>query len=113
MAAMPDASPGRIETSLAYAGAALSSLVWVGCVVPGVRVPVGEPDDAWTPMGLNPLLLVPALLVLVAGPVAAVLARGVAAHRSLLAAGDAFPPRSIASTLTVWLLSATRPGTTK
>src|SRR5437773_2083796 len=41
-------------------------------------------------MGLGALFIVPALLLLVAGPVAAVLARGVVASRALLAAGDAF-----------------------
>ena len=92
MVAPPDASPGRLETSLAYAGAALSSLVWVGCVIPGVRVAAGVSDDAWTPMGRpgGALLIVPALLLLVAGPVATVLARGPIAHRAILAAGDAF-----------------------
>ena len=90
MVSPPDAVPGRLETSLAYAGAALSSLVWVGCVMPGIRVPPGMSDDAATPMGLGALFIVPALLLLVAGPVAAVLARGIVASRALLAAGDAF-----------------------
>ena len=92
-------SPGRLETYLAYAGAGLSSLAWIGCVIPGVSVPPGVPDDGWTPMGLGALLIVPALLILVAGPVATVLARGAMAHRAILAAGDAFVAWFVAGVL--------------
>ena len=87
----PDAVPGRTETVFAYATSALAALVWVGCVAPAIRVDgIGREDDALTPMARGALLLLPALLVLVAGPVASLLSRGGAAHRTLLACGDAF-----------------------
>src|SRR5262245_41904709 len=86
-----DAVPGRAETVLAYATAALASLVWVGCVAPAIRVDgIGREDDALTPMARGALLLLPALLLLIPGPVASLLTRGPSAHRALLACGDAF-----------------------
>ncbi len=90
MTAVPDL-PSRAETVVAYAAATLASLVWVGTVLPGVRLsPPGMADDESAPMVRASFLLIPALLLLVAGPVTTLLARGFAGMRSLLAAGTAF-----------------------
>jgi len=89
--APPDDLPSPRETGLAYAVATASSLVWIACVVPGVELAEGGiPNDHATPMARATMLIVPALLFLVAGPVGAVLARNIAGYRSLLAASDAF-----------------------
>ncbi len=89
--APPDDLPSPRETSLAYAVATVSSLVWIACVVPGVDLAQGGiPDDHATPMARATLLLVPALLLLVGGPVGAVLARSRTGFRAMLAASDAF-----------------------
>ncbi len=89
--APPDDLPSPRETFLAYAVATASSLVWIACVVPGVDLAEGGiPNDHATPMARATMLIVPALLFLVAGPVGAVLARNVAGYRALLAASDAF-----------------------
>ena len=83
--------PTRSETVLAYACAALSSLVWMGGVIPGTWA-AGDvgPDDRWTPLARGAPLLLPALMLLIAGPISAVLCRGPTALRALLAAGDAY-----------------------
>lgn len=89
--APPDDLPSPRETGLAYAVATASSLVWIACVVPGVELAEGGiPNDHATPMARATMLIVPALLFLVAGPVGAVLARNIAGYRALLAASDAF-----------------------
>ncbi len=89
--APPDDLPSPRETFLAYAVATASSLVWIACVVPGVDLAEGgTPNDHATPMARATLLIVPALLFLVAGPVGAVLARSPSGYRALLAAADAF-----------------------
>ena len=90
MAALNDL-PSPLEKRLAYGTAVLSSLLWVACVVPGaVLADPSLPDDLSTPMYRGALLLVPALLLLVACPVAAVLATHPLGVRALLAWGDAF-----------------------
>jgi hypothetical protein len=83
--------PSRSENVAAYAAATLATLVWVGTTLPGV-VPVdpAAPADSATPMVRQTLLLIPALLLLVAGPVATVLARAAVTIRALLACGVAF-----------------------
>jgi|GEM_PF-2348675 len=89
--APPDDLPSPRETFLAYAVATASSLVWIACVVPGVDLAEGGiPNDHATPMARATMLIVPALLFLVAGPVGAVLARNVSGYRALLAASNAF-----------------------
>ena len=89
--APPDDLPSPRETFLAYAVATAGSLVWIACVVPGVDLAEGGiPNDHATPMARATLLIVPALLFLVAGPVGAVLARSIAGYRAMLAAADAF-----------------------
>ena len=89
--APPDDPAGPLELRLAYAGATLASLVWVGCVLPGAVLldPATSPDAA-TPMARGPLLLLPALLLLVSGPVGTTLARGGTALKALLSSGEAF-----------------------
>ena len=91
--APPDDPAGPLELRLAYAGATLASLVWVGCVLPGAVLldPTTSPDAA-TPMARGPLLLLPALLLLVSGPVGTTLARGGTALKALLSSGEAFVP---------------------
>ena len=87
-----EALPTRSEIVLAYSCAALSSLVWMGGVIPGTWAPADptSADDVWTPIARGAPLLLPALLLLIAGPISAVLCRGPTALRALLAAGDAY-----------------------
>jgi hypothetical protein len=89
--APPDDRPTRAENVAAYAAATLATLVWTASVLPGVHLddPAAS-DDLAAPMLRGPLLILPALLLLVAGPVTTVIARGVVGLRALLAAGDAF-----------------------
>ena len=89
--APPDDRPTRAENVVAYAAATLATLVWAVSVLPGVHLsdPAANVDLA-APMLRGPLLILPALLLLVAGPVTTVIARGVVGLRALLAAGDAF-----------------------
>jgi hypothetical protein len=88
--AVPDEPASPFEVRLAYAAAVLASLVWVGCVLPGATLsdPAASPDAA-TPMARGALLILPALILLVAGPVGTILARGSFALRALLSAGEA------------------------
>jgi hypothetical protein len=89
--APPDDRPTRAENVAAYAAATLATLVWTASVLPGVHV--DDPsvsDDLAAPMLRGPLLILPALLLLVAGPVTTVITHGVVGLRALLAAGDAF-----------------------
>lgn len=94
---MPESSPDavlptKIETILSYTCAAVASLVWMGGVVPGTWAPGDDAraDDRWTPLARGAPLLLPALLLLIAGPISGVLCRGPTALRALLAAGDAY-----------------------
>jgi hypothetical protein len=83
--------PTRAENFVAYAAATLATLVWTASVLPGVRL--ADPatsDDLAAPMLRGPLLILPALLLLVAGPVTTIITHGVVGLRALLAAGDAF-----------------------
>jgi hypothetical protein len=86
-----DDRPSRAETVVAYAAATIATLVWTASVLPGVHL--ADPavsDDLAAPMLRGPLLILPALLLLVAGPVTTVITRGAVGLRALLAAGDAF-----------------------
>jgi hypothetical protein len=104
--ATPDDLPSRPETRYAYAISVLASLVWVACVIPGVRLAdPTRPDDLATPMARGALLLVPALLLLVACPIAAVLSNHPLGLRALLAWGDAF-----VTGYTAVALAVARPG---
>ena len=89
--ALPDDLPSPRETILAYGTTCLTSLVWIACVVPGaVLADPGLSSDSATPMARGDVLLLPALLLLVTGPIAILLAARADGLRSLLAAGDAF-----------------------
>ncbi len=78
--------PSPVETRLAYAAALLSTFVWVTAVMPGVLlVDRTLADDLSSTMHRGAVFLVPALLLLVAVPVAVVLARQPLALRGLLA----------------------------
>ena len=78
--------PSPTEVRLAYAVALLSTFVWVAAVMPGVRLADATlADDLASTMHRGAVFLVPALLLLVAVPVAAVLARQALALRGLLA----------------------------
>lgn len=89
--APPDDLPSPRETSLAYGTTCVASLVWIACVIPGaVLADATLSSDLATPMARGPFLLLPALLLLVTGPIAVLLAGNADGMRSLLAAGDAF-----------------------
>src|SRR5262245_61867947 len=63
----------------------------MGGVIPGTWAPGDtSSDDRWTPLARGAPLLLPALLLLIAGPISGVLCRGPTALRALLAAGDAY-----------------------
>src|SRR5262245_6326601 len=85
------AVPRPLEVRFAYATAAAASLAWVACVMPGARL--ADPaalDDLATPMHRGAVYLVPALFLLIAMPIAAVLARHAMALRGLLAWSSVF-----------------------
>src|SRR5262245_39747959 len=85
------AVPRPLEVRFAYATAAAASLAWVTCVMPGARL--ADPaalDDLATPMHRGAIYLVPALFLLIAMPIAAVLARHAMALRGLLAWSSVF-----------------------
>jgi hypothetical protein len=66
-------------------------MLWVGCVLPAGRL--ADPlvlEDFRTPIHRAPVLLVPALLLLIVAPVAVTIARTTAGLRSVLASTDAF-----------------------
>jgi len=78
--------PSPVETRLAYAAALFSTFVWVTAVMPGVLLADRTlADDLASTMHRGAVFLVPALLLLVAVPVAVVLARQSIALRGLLA----------------------------
>jgi hypothetical protein len=86
-----DDRPTSAESAVAYAAATLATLVWTASVLPGVHL--SDPtvsDDLAAPMLRGPLLILPALLLLVAGPVTTIITHGAVGLRALLAAGDAF-----------------------
>lgn len=83
--------PGPLETRLAYGVALCSTFVWVTAVMPGVALsdPSVEDDLAATLLR-GAVYLVPALVLLVAMPVAVVLARQEVALKGLLAGASVF-----------------------
>ena len=86
-----DDLPSPRETSLGYGTTGLAALVWIACVVPGVVLQDATlSDDLATPMAREPLLILPALLLLITGPIGVMLAGRPDTLRSLLASGDAF-----------------------
>ncbi len=96
----PREAPTRTEALLAYALSALTTLLWVACVLPAGST-VGTPvtsDDA-VPLHRAALLLVPALLLLIATPVGLTLARRERGMRAVLATTDAFVALYVAAGL--------------
>jgi hypothetical protein len=78
--------PAVIEVRFAYATAVAASFAWVACVMPGVRLADASlADDLATTMHRGAVYLVPALFLLVAIPIAAVIAREAVSLRGLLA----------------------------
>nr|MDJ0522741.1 hypothetical protein [Planctomycetota bacterium] len=87
----PHEAPTRLEALLAYALSALTTLLWVACVLPaGELAEVGATSDDAVPLHRAAILLVPALLLLIATPVGCTLARRERGMRALLATTDAF-----------------------
>lgn len=92
--------PSPVETRLAYGTALLSTFVWVAAVMPGVQLADRSlADDLASTMHRGAVFLVPTLLLLVAMPVAAVLARQPVALRGLLAWSSVFVAGYTASAL--------------
>jgi hypothetical protein len=84
-------APTRGEGIVAYALSALTTLLWVGCVLPAGRVAgVAAHSDASTPVDRDAILLVPALLLLIIVPVGCTLALRLHGMRAVLAGMDAF-----------------------
>jgi hypothetical protein len=95
-----DDAPGSAETVLAYLGAGLATLVWVGCVIPGARLSEATRDDeAATALGRGAIFLLPALFLYVTGSVGTTLAARGTALRAALAAGDGFVTLYVAGAL--------------
>ena len=93
---MDDDVPGRGSTALAYAIAALTTLLWVACVLPAGPLPPPSAgarpfsEDLATPLHREAWVLVPALVLLVVGPVGVVLAQHRVGRLAVLAGTDAF-----------------------
>jgi hypothetical protein len=83
-------APTRAEGLTAYVLSALTTLLWVGCVLPAGAVARAAGPDAATPVHREALLLVPALLLLVIVPVGCTLALRASGMRAILAAMDGF-----------------------
>ncbi len=84
-------APTRTEALLAYGISALTTLLWVACVLPaGVLAAPGLTGDDAVPLHRQAILLVPALLLLIAAPVGSTLARRQRGMRAVLAATDTF-----------------------
>lgn len=87
----PTPPPTRIQASFAYALSAITTLLWVACVIPAGDLADATLLDEWaTPMHREALLLVPALLLLTALPVGFTLARREEGLIGVLASTDAF-----------------------
>lgn len=84
-------APTRGEAFVAYILSALTTLLWVGCVLPaGAPVMADQGSDASTPVHRDAILLVPALLLLITMPVGCTLAVRPRGMRAVLAGVDAF-----------------------
>jgi len=87
----PREAPTRTEAFLAYGISALTTLLWVACVLPaGILAGPGVTGDDAVPLHRQAILLVPALLLLIAVPVGSTLARRVRGMRAVLATTDTF-----------------------
>lgn len=88
--------------AIAYAISMLGTLLWAGCVLPAGRIPEGFLEDLSTPLGREAWLLIPALLLLIVGPVGVMLSRTRVGLAAVLASTDAFVAFYMATALTVW-----------
>jgi hypothetical protein len=101
---------------VAYAVAAVGTMLWVACVIPaGALQDPALLEDWSTPMHRAAILIVPALLLLIAGPVGVTLSRGAVGKRGVLAATDTFvclyaavavAVEGAGTSLTYWTLAA-------
>ncbi|MDJ0976457.1 MAG: hypothetical protein QNJ98_18505 [Planctomycetota bacterium] len=83
--------PTRTQAFFAYLLSTLTTLLWVGCVIPaGTLADTGLLDDFATPIHREAILLVPALLLLTVLPVGFTLSRREEGVMSVLASTDAF-----------------------
>ena len=88
--------------AIAYAISMLGTLLWAGCVLPAGQIAAGLLEDLSTPLGREAWLLVPALLLLIVGPVGVILSRTRVGLAAVLAATDAFVAFYMATALTLW-----------
>ncbi len=87
----PREAPTRTEALLAYGISALTTMLWVACVLPAGDLAVaGATADDAVPLHRQAILLVPALLLLIAIPVGCTLARRERGMRAVLSTTDAF-----------------------
>jgi hypothetical protein len=87
---------------IAYAISAFSTLLWAGCVMPAGFMVEGVPAHHSSPMSREAWLLVPALLLLIVGPVGVVLSRTRRGLAAVLASTDAFVAVYMAVVLAGW-----------
>lgn len=103
-------SPSRASALVAYALSAITTLLWVGCVLPsGPLLEPAQNSDAATPFFREGLLLVPAVLLLVLLPVGCALTRRIRGGQALLAATDAFI--AVYAAVAIWVTSQRDAGT--
>lgn len=88
--------------AIAYAISMLGTLLWIGCVLPAGRIADGWLEDLSTPLGREAWLLIPALLLLIVGPVGVILSRTRIGLAAVLASTDAFVAFYMATALTMW-----------
>lgn len=88
--------------AIAYAISMFGTLLWAGCVLPAGRIADGYLEDLSTPLGREAWLLIPALLLLIVGPVGVILSRMRVGLAAVLAATDAFVAFYMATALTMW-----------
>jgi hypothetical protein len=107
---MADENPTRLEAFTAYSLSAITTLLWIGCVLPAG--PLTHPDaggaDGAVPLHREAILLVPALLLLVLVPTGCTLARRFHGMRAVLAGTDCFIAlyAAIALAVALWQLAA-------
>lgn len=86
----PD-TPSRLERLPAYVLSAVTTLVWVACVLPSGSLADPALNEDWaTPIHREKILLVPALLLLIAVPAGFTISRHRRGMRAVLASTDAF-----------------------
>jgi hypothetical protein len=106
---MADETPTRLEAFTAYSLSAITTQLWIGCVLPAgpLTHPEAGGPDAAVPLHREAILLVPALLLLVLVPTGCTLARRFHGMRSVLAGTDSFIAlyTAIALAVALWQLT--------